>query len=163
MSNGQDVKNEDTIAVIGSTVANINDAKFSMMQFEIETKLCFATINQNFKDYKHKNTFPYSIWVTVQTSNKNENGHPTDDEALIFNDLEDSLIATLAEKIPFCYVGRTTRDEYREIMFYVSDKQKAAGIMDGFIKADQSKRKIRYEIDLDKEWKSVEGFYGKDK
>ena len=96
----------------------------------------------------------------METSKKNQNGHPTDDEALIFNDLEDNLIATLATGTPFCYIGRTTRDGYREIMFYVDDKQRAADVMDGFIKADQFKRKVTYQVDPDKEWVSVEGFYG---
>lgn len=163
MSNGQNSKSKKTDTLIGSTLTNIDKAEYTMTQFEIDNKLCFATINQYFKNYKHKDSFPYSLWVTVETSQKNKNGHPTDDEALIFNNLEDSLIATLAEKTPFCYIGRTTHDGNREIMFYVDDKQKAADIVDGFIKADQFKRKITYEIDSDKEWKSVEGLYGKEK
>jgi hypothetical protein len=159
MSNSQNHKNEDTVAIIGSTVANINAAEFSLVEFEIESKLCFATINQYFKNYDHKSAFPYSLWVTVETVRKNDNGHPTDDEAQIFNDLEDKLIATFASGARFCYIGRTTRDGYREIMFYVSDKELAANIMNDFIKADQVRRKVTYEIELDKEWISVEGLY----
>lgn len=161
MNTGQNPKSKKTDTVAGSTLANIEEAEYSMSQFEIDNKLCFATINQYFKEYKHKVAFPYSLWVTVETSKKNKNGHPTDDEALIFNNLEDSLITTLAEKTPFCYIGRTTRDGYREIMFYVDDEQKATDIMDGFIKTDQFKKKITYEVNLDKEWVSVEGFYEK--
>ena len=58
MSDAQNIKKVDTVAVTGSTVANINEAEFSTLQFEIENELCFATINQYFKDYKHKDAFP---------------------------------------------------------------------------------------------------------
>lgn len=47
------------------------------------------------------------------------------------------LIETLAEKSPFYYTGRTTNDEHREIMYYVTDIKKATDIMKGFIKANK--------------------------
>jgi|GEM_PF-5642480 len=47
-------------------------------------------------------------------------------------------------------------------MLYVSDKQRASEIMTDFIKANKFKRKITYEIDLDKEWESIDGLYKKD-
>jgi hypothetical protein len=148
--------------IVSSTLANINEAQHTVAKFEIDGKLCFATINQYFKDYKHKDRFPYSLWVTVETLQRNTNGHPTNDEAEVFNNLEDSLIKSFAESIPFCYIGRTTRDGYREVMIYVSDKQKATEVMNRFIDANSFKRKIKYEIDLDKEWKSIEGLYGRE-
>jgi len=150
-------KKADT--VIGSTIQNINDAEHSLIQFEVDNKLCFATINQSFKDYKNKQAFPYSLWVTVETLQKNTNGHPTDDEATLFNNLEDGLVEAFDSRTPFCYIGRTTRDGYREIMFYVSDKQKASEIIAEFVKKNKFGRKIQYEINEDKNWESTSGLY----
>ena len=150
---------EKVDTVIGSTFQNINDAQHSVIQFEVDNKLCFATINQFFKDYKNKQAFPYSLWLTVETLEKNVNGHPTNEEATLFNNLEDGLVEAFDGKTPFCYIGRTTKDGYREIMFYVSDKQKASEIIAEFVKKNKFGRKIQYEIKEDKNWESVSGFY----
>jgi hypothetical protein len=145
--------------IVGSTWDNINNSQHSVFQFVIDEKLCFATINQYFKDYENKSNFPYSLWVTVETKDKNEEGHPVDTEALLFNNLEDSLIEKFVIKTPFCFIGRTTRDGYRELMFFVVDKEKATLVMNEFIKQDQFKRKIEFSVNLDTEWESVSGFY----
>jgi len=77
----------------------------------------------------------------------------------LFNSLEDSLIDKFITKTPFCFIGRTTRDDYRELMFYVADKGKATEVMNEFIKEDRFKRKIEFAIDPDTTWESVGGFY----
>jgi len=150
---------KSTETLVSSNLDNINNSQYSVVKFQIDNKLCFATINQFFKNYKNKNSFPFSLWVTVETLDKNENGHPVDSEALLYNNLEDSLIGHFISKTPFCFIGRTTRDGYREIMFYVSDKVKVTEIMNAFIKENQFKRKIEFAVDPDPTWESVRGFY----
>lgn len=145
--------------VTGSTLKNINESEHVVIQFEIDGKPCFATINQAFKSFKNKQAFPLSLWITVETQQRNPNGHPTNDETTLFNNIEDSLIETFDKKTPFCFIGRTTRDGYREIMFYVRDKQRASETMDNFIKANRFKRTIKYEINRDENWESVSGLY----
>ena len=144
---------------IGSTLDNINNSPHSIIQFEIDEKVCFATVNQFFKNYKNKSDFPFSLWVTVETLEKNDKGHPLDTEAVLFNSLEDALIANFIAKTSFCFIGRTTRDGYRELMFYVADKDKATEVMNEFIEEDTFKRKIEFAIDPDETWESVSGFY----
>jgi hypothetical protein len=143
----------------GSTLYNISNSEHAVIQFQIDDKVCFASINQYFKDYKSKSDFPFSFWVTVETREKNQNGHPRASEALVFNKLEDSLISKFLNRTPFCYIGRTTRDGYREIMFYVSDKAKSEEIITEFAKEDAFKRKIKLEITSDPKWETVSGFY----
>jgi hypothetical protein len=144
---------------VGSTWDNINNSEHSVVQFEVDGKLCFATINQYFKNYKNKGDFPFSLWVKVETRDKNNEGHPVDEEAVLFNSLEDSLIETFISKTAFCYIGRTTRDGYRELMFYVTDKGKATEIMNEFVKKDTFKRRIEFTVDPDATWESVSGLY----
>jgi hypothetical protein len=61
----------------------------------------------------------------------------------------DSLIERFLKKMPFCFIGRTTRDGYRELIFYVADKDKATEAMNEFIKNDLFKRKIEFTVDPD--------------
>jgi hypothetical protein len=143
----------------GSTIQNIDSAEHTVLQFVIDNKVNYATINQYFRDYKEKAHFPLSLWVTVETLNKNETGHPIDDEAVLFNSLEDSLISHIAASMPFCYIGRTTRDGYREIMFYVTEKQGAVDVMNKFIKQNPFNREVEFAIDDDPTWESVSGLY----
>ena len=157
VDNSKQAMTTDTI--VGSTLDNINNSQHSIIQFQVDNKLCFATINQYFKNYKSKSAFPFSLWVTVETLEKNDKGHPLDAEATLFNSLEDSLIDHFVTRTPFCFIGRTTRDGYRELMFYVSDKDKATEVMNAFIKKNTFKRKIEFAIDQDTTWESVGGFY----
>lgn len=152
-------KKNTSIKNVGSNLQNINDAEHVLLKFEVENKVCFALINQHFKDYKHKKDFPFSLWITVETKNKNPNGHPTNGEALLFNKLEDLLIGNLGASTPFCFIGRTTRDGYREIMIYGADRQKLSEIMNRFIRENTFGRNITFQIDLDDNWESVSGFY----
>ena len=76
MSICQTVKNDDTVAVIGSTVANINEAEFSMVQFEIDEKPCFATISLYFKDYKHMDSCPTLFGLLWKLQRKIRMGTP---------------------------------------------------------------------------------------
>jgi hypothetical protein len=144
---------------LGSTIQNINSAEHVLLEFEVEHKTCYALINQYFKAYKYKSDFPFSLWITVETKNKNSNGHPTEGEALLFNQIEDSLIAKLEAVTQFCFIGRTTRDGYREIMFYGADGKKLLEIMNTFVHENPFDRIITFEIDDDDTWENVSGFY----
>jgi hypothetical protein len=132
--------------LVGSTLDNIN-------------KQCFATVNEYFRAFKKKNSFPYALWINVETIERNDNGHPTGEEAILFNSLEDSLIAKFLPKTPFCFIGRTTRDGYREIIYYVADKVKATEIMNLFIEENKFQRKTTFTIESDPTWEGVSGFY----
>jgi|GEM_PF-6610943 len=138
----KEIQAKPTDNIVGSTLDNINNSEHSIVQFQIDGEVCFATINQYFKDFKNKNSFPLSLWVTVETLEKNDKGHPVDSEATLFNNLEDSLILKFVSKTPFCYIGRTTRDGYRELMFYVVNKEKATEIMNTFIRENIFKRRL---------------------
>ena len=144
----------------GSTKENISNSKYSVLQIQIDDKICFATINQSFKNFDNKNSFPLSLWVTVETKEKDESGHPLEIEATLFNKLKDELIDYfISKKMPFCYIGKTTRDGYRELMFYVSNEDQTTVLMNSFIKENKFNRKIEFAIDSDPTWESVSVFY----
>ena len=142
----------------GSNIENINKSSYSVIKFKIDNQECFATINEYFKHYNYKSDFPFALWIKVETIEQNSNGHPTDNEALLFNEIEDSIISQLDKKTPYCFIGRTTRNGFREVMFYVSDKDKSFDLMNKFVNSNKFKRKIELTIDRDDKWKSVSGF-----
>jgi hypothetical protein len=158
-NNKMEASQKTVIHNVGSTIQNINDAEHILLKFQIDNKTCFALINQHFSGYKHKQDFPFSLWITVETKNKNSQGHPIDSEALLFNDIEDSLIEVLAASTPFCFIGRTTRDGYREIMIYGADRKQLSEIMNSFVRENAFGRKITFQIDDDDNWEIVSGFY----
>jgi hypothetical protein len=151
-------KNEANMNIIGSTIENINNSKYSGVEFNIEDEYCVGTINEYFKGYKNKVDFPYSLWITVETKDKNNDGHPTGEESFLFNQIEDGIIEKLDKKTPYCYIGHITRNGYREIMFYISDNSEVSKLIDTFIAENKYKRQIKYSIELDKNWESVSGF-----
>jgi hypothetical protein len=148
-----------TEKLVGSTLDNINNSQHAVIEFNVDNKLCFATINQYFKGFSNKKAFPYSLWITVETKEKNRNGHPVDAEAIMYNKLEDSIIYHFISSTPFCFIGRTARNGYRELMFYVADKDKAIDVMNSYLVDNKFERKIKYQITFDPTWESVGGFY----
>jgi|WetSurMetagenome_2_1015567.scaffolds.fasta_scaffold17451_2 hypothetical protein len=155
--NSKEEENQMDKMILGSTVENINNSQYSVIRFKINDEECFATINQYFNNFKYKSDFPYSLWISVETKDKNTNGRPTDKEAELYNDLEDSIVRQFDTKTPYCYIGRTTRNGFREIIFYVSDRDLASTLMDVYIGENKYDRKIEYDIRLDKNWESVSG------
>lgn len=145
--------------ITGTTALSYDTSKFMLLQFEIDKKPCVALISEQFRNFKHKNDFPYAFWITVETKLKNKNGHPVDEEADVFNKLEESLVKQFISSTPFCYIGRTTRDGYRELMMYSADKQKSIEVLENFISQNKFDRKITYEVQEDQTWEGVGGFY----
>lgn len=144
----------DTTTVIGSTLENIENSKYEGIKFNVGEEKCIAVINQYFKNFKQKDKFPYSLWITVET--KDKSGYPGEIESNKFITLEDSIISKISCMTPFCYIGHTTRKGYREIIIYVSDKNKTIGIMDNL--NNELKAKLKFDIQIDINWENVSGF-----
>jgi hypothetical protein len=96
----------------------------------------------------------------VNTLDKNKDGHPTDKEALIFNNLQTEIIQELGKVLGnYCYVGTTTMTGYRDILLYIKteDQKKAIEIMERFKKKQSRIESISFESDP--EWEAVSSFY----
>ena len=64
--------------------------------------------------------------VVMEILDKNDNGHPTNEEAKILNDLEDQITSYLKQTQTLHSIGRVTRNGERDIIFYM-DKPKLDG------------------------------------
>ena len=129
------------------------------LQFELDGKPCVAVINKQYKDFKNKSTFPLSLFLLVNTFEKDKIGHPTEKEAVAFHELQTTIIRELSAAFAFCHVGTTTMTGYRDIIFYISskDQDKAIAVLNK--SKVQNKRFESYTFEADPEWEAVASFY----
>ena len=96
----------------------------------------------------------------VNTLDKNKDGHPTEKEALIFNNLQTEIIQELSKVLgDYCYVGTTTMTGYRDILLYIKpeDQKKAIEVLERFEKEQSRMESISFESDP--KWEAVSSFY----
>jgi hypothetical protein len=140
--------------------APIINQNFTTLKFEANGKPCLASINDRYKNFKDKSSFSLSLFIMVNTLEKNKDGHPTDKEALIFNNLQTEIILELSKVLgSYCYVGTTTMTGYRDILLYIKpeDQKKAIEILEQ-IKTKQS-RMESISFETDPQWEAVSSFY----
>jgi hypothetical protein len=139
------------------TTAPDSLVKFRSLDFIVDGKPCSALINQGYKNFKRKKEFPLSLFVTINTVEKDSIGHPTAKEAAIFNALESEILSSLVSET--CYVGQTTMDGYRDMIFYIpsKDQKKVSDILENIKKKQARIRSYTFEDDAD--WEAVSEFY----
>lgn len=133
---------------------------FTSLKFEAEGKPCIALINNRYISFKEKSGFPLSLFVMVNTVDKNKEGHPKDKEIEIFNNLQTEIISELSKVLgPYCYVGTTTMPSYRDILLYIKpeDREKATEILKKI--KEQNNRINTISFEEDKDWEAVASFY----
>ncbi|WP_276361184.1 DUF695 domain-containing protein [Daejeonella sp. H1SJ63] len=134
---------------------------FGQLMFEAEGKPCQAMINKRYINFKDKELYPLSLFIMVNTMNKNKDGHPDEKEAKIFNELQTEIISELSRDLGmFCFVGTTTMNGYRDILLYIKeeDMQKAKEILE-LIKIDYQNRLESISFEKDPKWEAVASFY----
>lgn len=132
---------------------------FTTLKFEIEGKPCVAVINNRFKNFSGKTQYPLSLFITVNTLEKDSNGHPTEKELPVFHDLQSLIIKELNAQIQLCHAGTTTMNGYHDIMLYIpaKDQEKATAVL-ARIKQDHA-RLASFTFEEDPSWEAVESFY----
>lgn len=134
---------------------------FGQLMFESEGKPCLATINKRYINFKEKESYPLSLFIMVNTMNKNKDGHPDEKETEIFNRLQTEILSELSRDLgTFCFVGTTTMNGYRDILLYIKEKdmQKAKETLE-LIKIDYQNRLESISFEKDPDWEAVASFY----
>ena len=132
---------------------------FTTLKFEVEGKPCVAVINNQYIDFKGKSLFPLSLFITINTIDKDKKGHPSEKEIEIFHKLQTRIIKELSDAFPYCHVGTTTMTGYRDILLYINskDQKKAEEILKSL--KDGNARFNSYAFEPDPEWEAVASFY----
>jgi|694.fasta_scaffold80710_1 hypothetical protein len=140
--------------------APIINQNFTTLKFEANGKPCLASINDRYIDFKEKSIFSLSLFIMVNSLEKNIDGHPTNKEALIFNNLQTEIIQELSKILGnYCYVGTTTMSGYRDILLYIKpeDQTKAIEILERF--KEKQSRIESISLESDPNWEAVSSFY----
>lgn len=151
--------NNKEAAVPGKPAALKPEEVFTTLKFEMDGKPCVAVINKQYKEYKNKAAFPLSLFLMVNTVDKDQNGHPTEKEAVIFHELQSRIIRELSDAFAYCHVGTTTMNGYRDILLYINskDQEKASAVLNKI--KEENKRLSSYTFEPDAEWEAVAAFY----
>ena len=117
-------------------------------------------INSKYKDFDKdkKEGFSLSVFISVNTVEKNKDGHPTAKEAIEFSRLENEILKRTGPLSP-CYIGHTTMNGYRDVIFYIkpNDQQKFNSIITEIRK--RNSRVKSYVFENDPKWEAVSEFY----
>jgi hypothetical protein len=157
MSCSQNKTSDDRVEINQKLVPEQN---FMTLKFEAEGKPCVALINNRYIGFKEKSSFPVSLFITVNTVDKNKDGHPLEKEIEIFNKLQTDIISDLSKELgTYCYVGTTTMPGYRDILLYIApdDRLKASDILTKI--KDKNIRVDSISFEEDPEWDAVASFY----
>jgi len=133
---------------------------FSTLKFEVNDKPCIALINNRYIGFKDKAQFPLSFFIMVNTIDKNEDGHPDEKEAVLFNALQTDIIKELNKVLgQYCYIGTTTMPGYRDILLYIkaADQEKATEVLKAL--KEKNKRIHTISLEKDNDWEAVSSFY----
>ncbi|HEY1025389.1 MAG TPA: DUF695 domain-containing protein [Sphingobacteriaceae bacterium] len=145
---------------LAATVDSVARPKFTTLHFSVDGKPCSATIDERYQGFAHKNEFPLSLFVTITTAEKDGSGHPTTGEAEAFSKLEAELLDSLNAASLNAFIGKTTMNGYRDLIFYIKHEDQAK-----INKAlsDLQKRHSRiknFTFEDDPQWEAVAEFYG---
>jgi hypothetical protein len=128
---------------------------FSILELNMPDGLAFATVNSAYKDYQNKKHFPYLAGFELEILNKNDNGHPLNDEAEILNDLQDKIESFLKEKHTVHPVARVTRNGTRDILIYIDEPKFTKEEAKEFFDQINEIRAVNFIINKDPNWNSV--------
>ncbi len=132
--------------------------RFSIFKLTIEGGLALATINTGYDNYQNKSCYPWYTAVTMHIHDKNENGHPTNEEAEILNNLEEKIVEFLKRTQIVHAVGRVTRNGERDIFYYTDEPKFNPGNSREFFDAISAVRLVNISVEKDKKWSNVAAF-----
>src|SRR5689334_7824487 len=133
------------------------NSTYTGFEFEVEGFPAVAIINTDLKNLENKSSYPYSISIHIVPDLVNEYGHPQEEEYDYLNEIEKKIIDYLEQQTQTVHVGHTTIFRAREILFYTKDREVVETFLDHYLETIE--RESSFEIEEDKEWENVSGFY----
>ncbi len=130
---------------------------FTVGQIETEEGIGFANVNQAYNNYSNKKYFLWCAQLLLEFKDKNENGHPTDQESEVLNELEDKIENFLKDKRKVHFIGRVTRKDFRDLIYYMDQPRLDQDETARFFDKINSIRRVNFNLDKDPEWKFVSG------
>ena len=131
---------------------------YSIFKLDMKDGLAFATINTGYNDYPNKNHFPWCAQILLSIHDKNDNGHPTDEEAAVLNDIEEKITDFLRRTQKVHRIGRVTRNSERDIIYYIDEPRLNQNETKEFFDEINAVRNLNFTLERDPKWEFVGGF-----
>jgi hypothetical protein len=132
--------------------------RYTIVKLEIKDGLALATVNNAYDNYANKAFYPWFVGVELQVIDKNDNGHPTDEEAARLNIIQEELETFLKEQHTVHSIARVTRNGFRDIMMYIDKPKLTQEEVNNFFNGIQKDREVNFGIHQDSSWNAVSGF-----
>lgn len=141
---------------------SISRPRFKALEFIADDKPASAIIDTRYNGFKDKKEFPLSLFITVNTPGKDNNGYPVKKEAEVYNNIEAGILKELNKELISAFIGKTTMNGYGDLIFYIksSDQQKATHLLTALQKKYPGIKEFIFE--RDPEWEAVAAFYKAD-
>jgi hypothetical protein len=121
----------------------------------------FMSVNDSLKQFYGKNEYPSCLIVTVELEDVQGHKLPTDSEAEVLNDIEDTLIDMLSEITLPILVGRETYYGEREILVYFPELSDYKPVVDSISQKLNSSRCVHIELHDDPKWEQAVRYLGR--
>jgi len=128
------------------------------MKVDMPDGLAIATVNKAYENYPNKKHYPFFVGIELEIIDKNDNGHPLDEEAARLNQIQEEIEAFLKQKQTVHPVARVTRNGARDLLIYIDTPKLTQEEVAAFCDKIQKERQINFEIQKDSDWNTVSGF-----
>lgn len=131
---------------------------FGISKLTLQDGWGLATFNNKYNDYPNKAFFPWHVLVELEIIDKNNNGHPIDTDADKLVRLEDQILKFLQEKQTVHFLGRVTRNGFRDLLYYIDTPKLEQAEVNAFCDNIMKERGIYFGMEKDPKWTAVSGF-----
>lgn len=143
---------------------------YVLREGQFEGLYAIMMLNHSLKHYPYKKDYPWSLKVVIDLLDTNEQGLPTQTEADVLNNFEDGIVNSLLEICQFHFIGRTTWNGQRTLMFYLNEPEHAYNELQQLIEkveiakksSPQIVREFEYILQEDPDWALVNDYYNYD-
>ena len=131
---------------------------FSIYKMDFSDGWGLATINNRYSQYPNKAFFSWHVLVELEIIDKNDNGHPADKDFEMLAKLEEEILSFLKQKHTVHFLGRVTRNGFRDLLYYVDKPQIEQAEVNAFCDNIMKERGINFGMEKDPNWTAVSGF-----
>ena len=128
---------------------------FTLFKLNFPDGWGLATVNKAYDNYPNKSYYGWHVIVELEVIDKNGNGHPVDSEALKLNQIEEEINTFLKKTQTVHFVGRVTRNGFRDLLFYIDKPTINQQQLSDFCDPIMKERGINFGIQIDPKWKGV--------
>ena len=131
---------------------------FAILKLDMPDGLAIATVNKAYENYPNKSFYPFFVGIELEIIDKNDNGHPVNEEAVKLNDIQEEIEAFLKQTQTVHSVARVTRNGARDILIYIDEPKLKQKEVETFFNKIQKERQVNFGIQKDSAWNAVSGF-----